>query len=267
MRTVALLAPALLLFFACRTAGANPGITGYSGKPYNGVSDTCKTVCHTGTGAVPTMTVTVPTSMKAGDTAQVTIVVDGSRTRTSLNAALSDGVVATKGQNTDIPFPDQTPGEVAAVTPPPSGADGTYKFSFVAPQKNGPITLWIAAMSANGSGTSGDGVATTTRTITVSGATAPPPDAGAPTDGGTSKPDAGTAGPSTDGGSGGDADPNDPSDPKEPSSGRRAGQGGDDASGCQASRRGVPPLGAGAVAALTMLLVGRRRRNAQRTTA
>jgi len=112
-------------------------------------------------------------------------------------AAFSAPVVATKGQNTDVPFPVQTPDEVAAVAPPPNGASGTYKFSFVAPNANGPLTMYLAAMSASGAGTGGDGVAVTTRTITITGATG-----GGTTDGGTTG-DGGTGGTTHDGGTGG----------------------------------------------------------------
>ena len=73
----------------------------------------------------------------------------------------------------------ETPEEIVAVDPPPSGATGTYEFSFTAPATNGTITLWVAAMSASGAGNNNDGVAKTTRTITVTGGTNPTPDGGA----------------------------------------------------------------------------------------
>lgn len=268
-KTVALRTPALALavslsaLFVARVAAANPGITGYSGKPYNGVTDTCKTNCHVGGGTAPTLDITVPTAMKAGDTAAVTLVINGTRTRTSMNAALSDGVTATKGQNTEIPFPVQTPGEVAAVAPPPNGANGTYKFSFVAPNKNGPITLWIAAMSANGTGSGGDGVATATRTITVSGATQPGTDAGTTTDGGVegstdagSKPDGRAPAGSSDGGPEGAEDGATSSG----SSRRSSTPSDDDQGGCRAARSGTP-ADAGALALIigTLALVASRR--------
>lgn|GEM_PF-2151315 len=249
---------------ASGSAHATPGITGYSGKPYNGATETCNTVCHGGNGTPPTLDITVPSTMAAGETAEVTIVVNGTRARTSLNAALSDGVTAAKGQNTDIPFPIEAPGEVAAVIPPPSGANGTYKFTFVAPNKNGPITLWVAGMSASGSGTGGDGVRAATRTITVTGATAPAPDAG-PT---TTDDDAG-AGPSatTDGGAmadggssrGGEDDEGD----EGAISGDRGqrGSSGEDAGGCSSARATTPcasALGAAALVGLGLVLSRRR---------
>jgi MYXO-CTERM domain-containing protein len=146
---------------------AHPGVTGYSGKPYNGMSETCTTNCHATGGAAPTLTITAPTTVQAGSTTSVTIVVAGNKSRTSMNAAFSDGV--------------KEPTEVAATVPPPNGATGTYKFSFIAPQRNGPVTMWVAGMAASGNGTGGDGIANATRTITVIGAVAPPtPDAGTP---------------------------------------------------------------------------------------
>jgi MYXO-CTERM domain-containing protein len=160
---------------------AHPGVTGYSGKPYNGMSETCTTNCHATGGAAPTLTITAPTTVQAGSTTSVTIVVAGNKSRTSMNAAFSDGVKTIEGANTDTPLPVEEPTEVAATVPPPNGATGTYKFSFIAPQRNGPVTMWVAGMAASGNGTGGDGIANATRTITVIGAVAPPtPDAGTP---------------------------------------------------------------------------------------
>lgn len=200
-RTDLRLAPCCALFAAvaavtlARSAGAHPGITGYSGKPYNGTSETCTTNCHAKGANPPTLTITVPTSVVAGSTSQVTIVVAGNRVRTSLNAAFTDGVKTIKGTNTDTPLPAQEPTELAAVAPPPSGAAATYKFSFVAPNVPGAITLYVAGMAANGSGTGGDAVATTTRAITVTAL-----DAGMASDAGSSSGTSGTSGGGTSGG-------------------------------------------------------------------
>jgi len=163
-------------------ASAHPGITGYSGKPYNGTSETCTTNCHAKGGAnPPTLTITVPTTVAAGSTSQVTVKVAGNRARTSFNAAFTDGVKTTKGTNTDTPLPAQEPTEIAATDPPPSGATATYRFSFLAPKTAGPLTMYVAGMAANGSGTGGDAITTTTRMITVTA-----PDAGTTTDAGSS---------------------------------------------------------------------------------
>jgi hypothetical protein len=183
------------------TARANPGINGYSGKPYFGSNDTCDTNCHKPPSTpIPTITLTIPTTVQAGSKTDVTLVVGGTRARTSFDAAFSDGVVVTAGQNTNVPFPVETPDEVVAVDPPPAGATGTYKFSFTAPKTNGTITLWVAAMSASGAGTANDGVAKTTRTITVTGGTNPPPDAGTASSSGGSSGTASSSGTTTDAG-------------------------------------------------------------------
>jgi hypothetical protein len=228
---------------------ANPGINGYSGKPYFGVADTCDTNCHKPSGATPTLTVTVPATVQAGSTNDVTIVVNGTRVRTSLDAAFSESVKTIKGQNTQIPFPVETPDEVVAVTPPPSGASGTYKFSFVAPQTNGALTLYVAGMSANGSADTGDGVAKTTKTIMVTGGTSPSADAGPITTG-----DAGSSGGKTsDAGTSSDAGEETSSSG---STTRRPSSSND--SGCNTAGRAF-----GADAALVLVLAGcmlRRRR-------
>ena len=57
----------------------------------------------------------------------------------------------------------------------PNGASNTYTFSFVAPAKNGPITMWIAGMSASGSGTGGDGGRGATPGGPAAGSTGPIP--------------------------------------------------------------------------------------------
>lgn len=169
----------LALCLVSGVARANPGINGYSGKPYFGMAETCDTNCHKPPSTpLPTLTLTVPTTVQAGSKNDVTLVIAGTRARTSFDAAFTDGVVVTAGQNTNVPFPVETPDEITAVTPPPSGATGTYKFSFTAPKSNGTITLYVAAMSANGAGTANDAVAKTTRTITVTGGTTPTSDAG-----------------------------------------------------------------------------------------
>lgn len=171
----------LALVLASRSASAHPGITGYSGKPYNGISETCTTNCHASGANPPALTITVPQTVQAGSTSQVTIVVAGNRTRTSMNAAFSDGVKTIKGSNTDTPLAAQEPTEIAAVVPPPNGSTATYKLSFIAPNANGPITMYVAGMAASGGGTGGDAVTVTTRMITVTGA-----EAGAPIDAGSS---------------------------------------------------------------------------------
>lgn len=252
---------------APRPAAANPGITGYSGKPYYGASKTCKTDCHTGGGPVPSLVINAPEALEAGKTGQVSITVNGSLSRTSMNAALSDGVKATAGNNTTIPFPTETPGEVGAVVPPPSGGSATYTFSFVAPNKNGPVTLWIAGMAASGDGNGGDGVATATRTITVSGATASTPEDAGPSGGGSTSSGGSTAndgGRRADGGgtssSSGDETSGDDDESTTGASGRRLSS--QESDGCATSRTAPADASAVACAALTALALtfARRRR-------
>lgn len=260
-----------VVLFACRTASANPGITGYSGKPYGGTTETCVTNCHANGGGKPTLTIDVPSALTANATGQVSITVSGSSARTSLNAALSDGVTATAGQNTTVPFPTQTPGEVAAVSPPPGGGSATYKFSFVAPNKNGPIMLWVAGMAASGSGTGGDAVSFATRTITISGATATNPpgkDAGNGNGNGTS--DGGTSGASGNGGesngvgaSGSGDDDDDRDGTTSSGSGRRLSYNDSD-SGCATAPSGTAAgsaASAAMAASIVALLRQRRRRS------
>lgn len=252
------------------SAFASPGITAYNGKPSaSGDTSRCTTVCHAAAGAAPTLDINVPTAMKAGETGAVTVVVKGTgeRDRTSLSASFSNGVKASKGQNTEVPFPDVDPGDVAAVIPPPSGRNGTYKFSFVAPNRNGPISLWIAGMSASGQGSGGDGAAYEKRTIMISGATEMPEEDAGSSSGNTSSSGSPSSSSSSSSGtpseepgsSSGDDEPGSTSS----SSGRprRLGSS-DDSGGC--SLAGSPVdlgvLAPPALVALTLLAARRRRR-------
>lgn len=243
-----------------RSASANPGITGYSGKPYNGMSATCTTNCHAASNPQPTLTITAPATVQAGSTTEVTLVVNGTRARTSMNAAFTDGTKTVAGMNTARPLGDLEPTEIGAKDPPPAGASGTYTFSFIAPNKNGPITMWVAGMSTNfASNTSGDGVAVTTRVITVSGADAgtPPVDAG--TSSGGNGTDAGSDA-STSGGSSGGTKPVDGgSSSGDPGSSSGAASSGGEAGGEAAdggcSTSGGGRAGSDTTAAFASLLV------------
>ena len=233
-------------------AAAHPGITGYSGKPYFGASDTCTTKCHAKGGTPPTLSITVPASVQAGSTNAVKIVVAGNKTRTSLNAAFSDGAKTIKGANTDTPLPNEEPTEIAAVVPPPKGATATYDFTFVAPRTAGTLTLWVAGMAANGNGTNGDGVTNATRSITVTGGSTT--DAGGESDAGrfdAAAPAEGGVGPVGAADGGGRASSGATSSPD----GAPA-----DSGGCAIAARA--PAGFVAVAILALAVLGARRRSA-----
>lgn len=258
-RVTLVTAGALLASLFSGVASASPGINGYSGKPYFGMNDTCETNCHKPSTPVPTIALTIPATVQAGSKNDVTLVVTGTRTRTSFDAAFSDGVVVTAGANTSVPFPVETPDEVVAVDPPPSGATGTYKFSFTAPATNGAITLWVAAMSASGAGTANDGVAKTTRTIMVTGGTNPAPDAGSSSSSGGASSSSSTSS-SSSSSSGGTADGGDESTSSSGgASGRRLGSSSSDTGGCQLAR--APDASWAALAiAVTAAARGRARR-------
>ena len=257
-----------------RDASAHPGITGYSGKPYNGVSETCTTNCHAAGANPPTVIINAPATVGAGSTSQVTVVVAGNRTRTLMNAAFTDGTKTINGSNTDTPLAAQEPTEIATEVPPPPGKSATYKLSFLAPNVPGPIKLYVSGMAANGSGTGGDAVTSTSQTIIVTAA-----DGGSPADAGSGScsGSAGDAGASsgTSGASGtGGGQPGTGSGSGDPgsssggasSSGAAGAAGGVDASGCSVSRvasdhRARSPLKVASFASFaSFALVERRRR-------
>ena len=189
-------------------ASATRGVTGYSGKPYNGNRETCAQ-CHSG-GTAPTVTITNVGTVTAGSTNQVTVRVSGNLT--AVNIAMADGTEVTPIQNLRLEFP----ANAELVANPAPIAENDYRFSFKAPQRNGTHTIWATGLTSNNnSATSGDGVRSVTQTFTVTGGSdsepgpggggessePPPRDAGYPSSsvvdgggGGSSDGDGGTSG-------------------------------------------------------------------------
>lgn len=187
-------AAATLAFVASATASATPGITGTSGKYPNDPAGGVCTRCHSG-GTPPTVTVTAPSTVEAGTKGvEVTINVVSSTGRIALNAAISNGLKVTAGQNMDIPE-----GETVELTHTPlvfNQGNADFKFTFDAPTVNRTLRVWVAAMANSGDGTGGDGVRVVPPVeIQVTGGGVAPPEE-----------DSGTNNPGTDGGgsSGGD---------------------------------------------------------------
>ena len=167
-----------LALFCCIAATAHAyttGISGYSGKD----GKTCSE-CHSGGTAKPSATIQGPPAMAAGTTADFQLVIDtdvnssASIKRTAgFDVAASDGTTlgAVDQQNATHVLN----GEISHTNALPAAKTVAVSFSVTAPaQPGGMLTLYAAALSADGNGaTSGDSVATTMLQVAV---TASPPD-------------------------------------------------------------------------------------------
>lgn len=142
-------------------ASATRGVSGYSGKPYEGASATC-TPCHAAGAAQPSVVITAPPRAKIGSSNEVSIVVDGTSGRTALNAAMPDGVLVSAVQNLRVEL-----AELVGSPSPLNGNTGTYRFSFVAPTTLGVYRIWASGMASDGTSSNGDGVTSVHEDVTV----------------------------------------------------------------------------------------------------
>jgi hypothetical protein len=141
------------------------GVSGYSGGPPN--HQTCND-CHSG-GAAPTVTLTGPTTLTAGQTANYTLTVSGgagARAGMDVMVDESQAKLNPMGANMGLDF-----GEVHQTSPASfSGGSATFAFSLTAPPFAATLTLYGAGNSVNGDGsTGGDRASTTTLAVTVTG--------------------------------------------------------------------------------------------------
>lgn len=221
----------------------------------------CSTSCHAKGGAMPTVTLTGPSTVAAGATANYTLTVGGSNQRCAV--AATDGVVLTPTSTALKKEFDELASDGLKVATP------TCTFSLVAP-KAGPITIWYLGSNQSGSGTGGDGFRYSTMTVTVTGGTTPA-DAGAsdsgttptPTDGGTSPTPTDGGGAAKDAGTGTGTLPDGAvapgtRDPSNPAFMPTDEDGGCNAAGSPVSLSGL--FGAAGVAGV-LLLARRRRRS------
>lgn len=160
---------ALLAWLLSTSALAYPnGITGYSGK--SGV--TC-TSCHLRGATVPTVELSGPTSLAAGETGEYTFLIRGgpavvggtniavSNTSAALTPGSGSGLTTREGELTHSPSPRSF-----------SNGELRFNFSMRAPASGGTVTLFAAGNSANDdSGNTADGIAATKLEVTVTGGT------------------------------------------------------------------------------------------------
>lgn len=153
-------APLLALFLVLvgmtvsSVAHANSsGIAGYTGKQGGTCAD-----CHKG-GATPTVKLTGPSTLAAGQSAEYSVLVTGNGA-TAAAVAATDGVKLTAGGG----FRDSFGEMVQAAA---QGGNGTFKFTMTAPANGNTVKLWLVGLG--GGSQNNSAVKALTADITITG--------------------------------------------------------------------------------------------------
>jgi hypothetical protein len=168
--------PAVLLVLLPLGAWANQlGAVSYSGK----TTDTCNR-CHTG-GTAPTVTLTGPATLTAGQSASYTLTITGGagvRAGMNVAASVAEAQLLPGGADTTA-----FSGELHHSSPKAfASGKASFTFTLQAPPYAGAVRLFAAGNSCNGNGNdSGDRAGLTTLDVTVTGGTTAPRVATAPT--------------------------------------------------------------------------------------
>jgi hypothetical protein len=164
------LALATLCCIAASPAAAyTTGISGYSGKD----GKTC-TECHAPSSVQAGATLRGPTALAPGATATYTLDIDTDVTSAASQMRAAGLDVATSGGTLGVvPQVNQTrllAGELSHTNALPKAKTVQVMFTLTAPDQPGTVTLFAAALSADGDGTNnGDSTATTTLDVNVGG--------------------------------------------------------------------------------------------------
>lgn len=285
MRTLVAIVAAAMGVALPAIAHANPGgLPGYTGKPTTASpqGESCNQ-CHSG-GTAPTVALAGPASLTAGQVADYTLTVTTGLAEAGAGIAATDGIVLTPVTGLRDSFGEMVQSAPLTV----SGGTAVFKFKVTAPATGTAIKLWAVGLAANGAnGNQGDKATHTTKDITITGGTAPAPDAGPTTDAGSSgsMPESTPPSPSADPGAtptqpGTGTTPNEPgtsTDPNEPAGdpnaeepgapvtyGPRRGNAGPDAGGCNAGAQGVADASLLAIVSLLGLAIRTRRKRCAR---
>ncbi len=147
------------------------GISNYSGTtPFS-----C-TVHHSPNGTAPTVALAGPTSLAPGASGAYTFtIIGGAAVVGGLDVATSAGTLQASGAGTQLLINPVTQTNEVTHTAPAlfSGNTLTFTFTLIAPSATGPLTLYAAGLSGNGSNTDGgDNSAKTTLAVNVAGSSA-----------------------------------------------------------------------------------------------
>lgn len=217
----ALVAVAACLLWSGPASANGGGVAGYTGKPNAAApsGESCNK-CHSG-GAAPQVSITGPSSLAAGQSAEYTLTVRTAQARAAAGVAASEGAVLTPVAGLRESFGELVQSSSVAA----AGGQATFRFRVTAPASGAKVDLWAVGLACNGSGTGGDRAAHATTTIAGGGGSSSSggADAGVGSSSGSSgagsadggaprRPnDAGVAGASDDDEEDGDDDPASPS--------------------------------------------------------
>lgn len=157
-----------LLFLAAPCFANQLGVVGYSGK----TAESCNN-CHTG-GATPTVTITGPSTLQAGQTGTYQLTISGGAgSRAGMNVAVDVAaaqVLAVAGDT--VSFSNEVHHSAPKAF---SGGRATFSFRLLAPTFAGPVRLFGAGNSCNGNGgSSGDRAGLATFQLQVTGGSTAP---------------------------------------------------------------------------------------------
>lgn len=164
---------AAFLCIAANSFAYTTGVSGYSGKDMQ----TC-TACHAPAAAKPSATLSGPGSLAAGGTGTYQLVIDTDvnsaasvKRQAGFDVATSGGALGTLDQTNPTRL---IAGELSHTNALPQAKTVAVSFTLTAPQEGGTVTLFAAALSADGDGTNkGDSTATTTLDVQVIAPAAP----------------------------------------------------------------------------------------------
>lgn len=256
MRLLSSFAAGLTLLAWTGLAAATPGINGESGR--NG-GDTCRS-CHGNNSPSPEFEISLPDSVQAGETVQITLKMTGSLKdgdcgtghgggcKLAFNAAFDADAVVTPGTLTMQGASNSEVVTVRIDDVPATTAGNlstTSTFSVKVPTRVGSLNLWVAGINTNGNADrTGDLFGTAFATSTILGVAG----------GGTSSGDTGSSGGVLGPGTGtGDSDAGAPVIIKNPILP-------DGDPGCQTSPGSAPDVTALVVAGAVVIGLGRGRR-------
>ncbi len=177
MRSLRLLSIALGLGIFASSGVAFAHDTGEPGASGKGGTETC-TGCHGQNSPQPSIAATLPDTVTAGQSVSVSLTVTGTRMVTGFDGAFDVDAIVTPGSGARA---GNSGSEL--VSSKTMGVSGTWTFTVKVPNRNGVLSLWVAAVSGNGDKTpDGDGAMTKVFTSTITGSdagagnTAPPAD-------------------------------------------------------------------------------------------
>lgn len=167
-------------FFSSSAHANSTGIVNRSGK--QGSAQTCMAAgCHNlnPSAAVPNLELTGPTTLKAGETGNYTLIIrGGAGVKAGMNVAVSNNGGTLNKVGADLKV---VSGELTHTAPKDfSGGEVRFDFTLLAPNTAGTSKLFASGNSTNGNNNNdGDHASSITQEIQITGSPQPP-DAGTP---------------------------------------------------------------------------------------